>query len=147
MNWEGYLEDLKSFEQHSVAEFNLKWTTVQAEWGKTCGEKGYNPVAESYNREFLEVSVRAQSVLLCEPTSIRARVYMSSLNSHSAGIYIGTRYGEFSKQEERLHHAVFFQLLMKSSPGDAESSRSFALVAACRFEGLQDGYLFHFLQG
>jgi len=55
MNWEGYSEDLKSFEQHSVAEFNLKWTTVQAEWGKICGEKGYNPVAESYNREFLEV--------------------------------------------------------------------------------------------
>jgi hypothetical protein len=86
MNWEGYSEDLKSFEQHSVAEFNLKWTTVQAEWGKTCGKKGYNPVAESYNYEFLEASVRAQSVLLCEPTSICARVYISSLNSHSAGI-------------------------------------------------------------
>ena len=68
-------------------------------------------------------------------------------NLHSAGIYIGTRYGEFSRQEERLHYAVFFQLLMKSSPGDAEPSGSFALVAACRFEGLQDGYLFHFLQG
>ncbi len=39
MNWEGYSEDLKSFEQHSVAEFNPKCPTVQAEWGKTCGEK------------------------------------------------------------------------------------------------------------
>jgi hypothetical protein len=80
MNWEGYSEDLKSFEQHSLAEFNLKCPTVQAEWGKTCGEKGYNPIAESYNHEFLEASVRAQFVLLCEPTSIRARVYISSLN-------------------------------------------------------------------
>jgi len=53
---------------------------VQAESGKTCGEKGYNPVAESYNHELLGASVRAQSVLLCEPTSIRARVYISSLN-------------------------------------------------------------------
>ena len=81
MNWEGYSEDLKSFEYHSVVEFNLKWTTVQAECGKTCGEKGYKPIAESYNHEFLEVSVRAQSVLLCEPTSIRARVYILSLHS------------------------------------------------------------------
>ena len=72
---------------------------------------------------------------------------ITSLNLHSAGIYIGTRYGKFSRQEERLHYAVFFQLLMKSSPGDAEPSGSFALVAACRFERLQDGYLFHFLQG
>jgi hypothetical protein len=86
MNWEGYSENLKSFEQHSVAEFNPKCPTYQAEWGKTCEEKGYNPVAESYNYEFFEASVRAQSVLLCEPTSICARVYISSLNSHFAGI-------------------------------------------------------------
>jgi hypothetical protein len=76
VNWKGYSEDLKSFENHALAEFNLKCPTVQAEWGKTCGEKGYNPIAESYNHEFLEASVRAQFVLLCEPTSIRARVYI-----------------------------------------------------------------------
>ncbi len=35
MNWEGYSEDLKSFEQHSGAEFNLKCPADQAEWGKT----------------------------------------------------------------------------------------------------------------
>ncbi len=39
MNWEGYSEDLESFEQHSGAEFNLKCPADQAEWGKTCGEK------------------------------------------------------------------------------------------------------------
>lgn len=90
MNWEGYSEDLKSFEYHSVAQFNLKWTTVQAERGKTCGEKGYSPIVESYNHEFFEASVRAQFALLCEPTSIRARVYISSLNSHLAGNCPGT---------------------------------------------------------
>ena len=105
MNWEGYSEDLKSFEQQSVTEFNLKWTTVQAEWGKTCGEKGYSPIVESYNHEFLEAAVRAQSVLLCEPTSIRARVYMSSLNLNFWRIIFGPRYGKFSRQEERLHYA------------------------------------------
>jgi hypothetical protein len=40
MNWEGYSEDLKSFEQHSVAEFNPKCPTVQAEWGKTTEGRG-----------------------------------------------------------------------------------------------------------
>jgi hypothetical protein len=79
MNWEGYSENLKSFERQTLTEFNLKWTTVQAEWGKTCGQKGYNPIAESYNHEFLEASVSAEFMWLCEPTSIRARVYRSSL--------------------------------------------------------------------
>jgi len=67
MNWEGYSEDLKSFEQHSVAEFNLKWTTDQAEWGTQIhrlyeGESIFAHLGVSLQ---LHLWVRALLVALC----------------------------------------------------------------------------------
>ncbi len=106
-----------------------------------------NQLTALYSRSNSPVNARSHHWFEVGSLKKRGELQTTSLNLHSPGIYIGTRYGKFSRQEERLHYAVFFQLLMKSSPGDAEPSGSFALVAACRFEGLQDGYLFHFLQG
>jgi hypothetical protein len=78
MTWEGLSEDLESFAQHSLTEFNLKCSARQAKWGKTCGEKGYDPITKSYNHEFLEASIRG---------TIRVAMY-THLDHCQSGDYI-----------------------------------------------------------